>query len=257
MALARAREGTVECQELFARQAAEQLRLERARIVARVTAASAGVVNVSPEHGGVLEEAALGRVESVEASGDERLERGSGRRTAHRGSVEAERARRPRTRRPSSSEHPDRLDREQRHALRALHDLAHDGLGQVRARGRRSRSAHGRVAPSGSRCDGWRRGCARCPSPASLEELGAGQRRPPGSDASRDHSSRWSMKSSRPASAQWRSSKTSTTVPCAEMRSKKVRHAANSSSRSPARRVGEAEQGRQRRLDPARARRGR
>ena len=47
-----------------------------------------------------------------------------------------------------------------------------------------------------------------------------------------DHSAMWSMKSRRPWSAQWMSSKTSTVVPCALTRSKNVRHAANSSSRS-------------------------
>ena len=44
------------------------------------------------------------------------------------------------------------------------------------------------------------------------------------------HSSRWSTKSSRPVSAKWESSKTSTTVPLAAIRSKKIRQAANRSS---------------------------
>ena len=48
------------------------------------------------------------------------------------------------------------------------------------------------------------------------------------------HSTTWSMKSSVPWSAQWRSSNTSTTVPLAAIRSKNVRHAANSSSRESA-----------------------
>ncbi len=48
-----------------------------------------------------------------------------------------------------------------------------------------------------------------------------------------DHSSIDSMKSSIPPSAHWRSSKTITVVPCSAMRSKNVRHAAKSSSRSP------------------------
>ena len=48
-----------------------------------------------------------------------------------------------------------------------------------------------------------------------------------------DHSSIDSMKSSNPGSAHWRSSKTITMVPCSAIRSKKARHAANSSSRSP------------------------
>ena len=49
-----------------------------------------------------------------------------------------------------------------------------------------------------------------------------------------DHSSRWSMKSSRPLSAQWRSSNRRTVVPRSAMRSKKIRHAANNTSRPPA-----------------------
>ena len=50
----------------------------------------------------------------------------------------------------------------------------------------------------------------------------------------RDHSSIDSMKSSRPASAHCRSSNTIATVPPSLIRSKKVRQAANSSSRPPA-----------------------
>ena len=49
-----------------------------------------------------------------------------------------------------------------------------------------------------------------------------------------DHSSIDSMKSSRPGSAHWRSSNTMTTVTASVMRSKNARHAAKSSSRSPA-----------------------
>ncbi len=49
-----------------------------------------------------------------------------------------------------------------------------------------------------------------------------------------DQSSRWSMKSSRPVSAHWRSSNTSTVVPSSAMRSKKSRQAGNSASRPPA-----------------------
>ena len=48
------------------------------------------------------------------------------------------------------------------------------------------------------------------------------------------HSSRWSMKSSSPASAHCRSSNRSVTIPVEASRSKNVRHARNSSSRPPA-----------------------
>ena len=65
-----------------------------------------------------------------------------------------------------------------------------------------------------------------------------------------DHSSIDSMKSSNPGSAHWRSSKTITTVPCSAIRSKKARHAANSSSRSPCGSGVEPEQVREPRLDP-------
>ncbi len=47
---------------------------------------------------------------------------------------------------------------------------------------------------------------------------------------SRDHSTRWSMKSSVPESAQWTSSKTSATDPLVASASKNARHAPNSSS---------------------------
>ncbi len=64
------------------------------------------------------------------------------------------------------------------------------------------------------------------------------------------HSSRWSMKSSRPESAQCRSSNTrSTGAVRRRVRSKKVRHAANSSA-EPAL-PADAQQGQERRLDPA------
>ena len=65
------------------------------------------------------------------------------------------------------------------------------------------------------------------------------------------HSTRWSMKSRRPVSAQWRSSNTRTTVPCSATRSKNVRHAAKSSSRSPPLPSSTPEQLQQARLDPA------
>ena len=70
------------------------------------------------------------------------------------------------------------------------------------------------------------------PAPARtpLEEVGAGKRqdedRWPRAQSSRD-----SMKSSRPGVGQWRSSKTRNCRPRSAMHSKKVRHAANSSSR--------------------------
>ena len=65
----------------------------------------------------------------------------------------------------------------------------------------------------------------------------------------RDHSSRWSTKSSRPESAKWKSSKTRTTGNDAARRSKNVRQAPNSSSASA--RDLDAQQGEQRLLQPA------
>ena len=61
------------------------------------------------------------------------------------------------------------------------------------------------------------------------------------------------MKSSRPVSAHWRSSNSSTVVPRSAIRSKKMRQAANSTSRPPAGAGSRPEQGEQRRLHPARS----
>ena len=65
--------------------------------------------------------------------------------------------------------------------------------------------------------------------------------------SARDQSRRCSMKSSRPSSAHWRSSKTSTVVPRSAIRSKKRRQAGKSTSRLG--RLLDAEQGQQRRFD--------
>ena len=59
------------------------------------------------------------------------------------------------------------------------------------------------------------------------------------------------MKSSRPASAQWRSSNRRTTGPLAAIRSKNVRQALNSSSRAAPALALEPEQDEERVLDPA------
>ena len=67
----------------------------------------------------------------------------------------------------------------------------------------------------------------------------------------RAHVSRCSMKSSRPWSAHCRSQKTSIVVDCSATRSKKVRHAANSSSRDSVGSSSTTEQAGQPRLDPA------
>ena len=65
------------------------------------------------------------------------------------------------------------------------------------------------------------------------------------------HSSRWSMKSSRPASAHWRSSNRRPTVPVDASRSKNVRQAAEQLVATAGRRVADAQQRQHRRLDPA------
>ncbi len=59
------------------------------------------------------------------------------------------------------------------------------------------------------------------------------------------------MKSSRPSSAHWRSSKTRATVPVEAIRSNSVRHAANSSSRPPDGAASRPRRARTPRLDPA------
>ena len=85
---------------------------------------------------------------------------------------------------------------------------------------------------SGSRCSDWK---VRVPAPQvgrrSASSGRANVRTKIG--RSRDHSSSDSMKSSKPASAHCRSSKTIATVPASLIRSKNVRQAANSSSPPP------------------------
>ena len=84
---------------------------------------------------------------------------------------------------------------------------------------RQGLEVHGREAPAG-----------RCPTPGARRAAPgrASVRTKIGS--SRDHSTRWSMKSSVPESAQWTSSKTSATVPLPASASKNARHAPNSSA---------------------------
>ena len=66
----------------------------------------------------------------------------------------------------------------------------------------------------------------------------------------RPQSRRCSRKSSRPSSDHWRSSTTNATVPVSASRSKNVRHAANSSVAAAGRRLADAEQDEDPRLDP-------
>ena len=74
---------------------------------------------------------------------------------------------------------------------------------------------------------------ARRPNPGAPRAATGGRGSRRGSGGRSIPATRYSMKSSRPASAQWRSSKTRTVVPLSATRSKNVRQAANASSRSP------------------------
>ena len=180
----------------------------------------------------------VGRVEAVEAGRDERLER-------LRDGQLAELADRLvaavvlGSRRPSAT------------SIRTV-STAYSGMPSARATIERTAAlpagrARGRPAARASRPRSAApgRGPGSC---AGRRPSRAAARAAPGGPGSRSrigtprlHSSRWSMKSSRPASAQWRSSnRRVTTVPVAAIRSKNVRHARNSSSRPPAGRVADA-----------------
>ena len=126
-------------------------------------------------------------------------------------------------------EHPDRLDRVQRNALGAREDLA----AQV---GREAGDEPVERSPS-TVADSASSEIVVAFRPAAPK---AGRRSTSSGRLSastkigwfRDHSSRYSMKSSRPASAHCRSSNTRITGRWSAIRSKKSRHAENRSSRS-------------------------
>ena len=142
------------------------------------------------------------------------------------------RRRRPRDSRPSATQHPDGLDRVQRDAVRPRHDRR--GRPAPAGPGTSPRAARASPPRRAGRGPGARKLRLPAPQPGRRSRSSGRASVTMRIGTSRLHSRTWSMKSSMPVSAQWRSSNSSTTVPVAASRSKNVRQAANSSSRPPA-----------------------
>ena len=164
-------------------------------------------MNDLPSTDGVLEQPPLLGGEPVEPRGDERVQR--------LGHVERlDRPGRPvdvafAGEQAAVEQHPHRLDRVERNALGAGEDLAAQARRAGPARTRRAAPPSPRPESGSSESV-----VALRPPAPNVGRRSASSGRASASTNSgwlRDHSSRYSMKSSRPASAHWRSSKTSTT----------------------------------------------
>ena len=223
-------------EDLAAHEAAHA-RLQRGRVLA-AHRGERGDREAPGEHRGVLHERPVGRFEAVEAGPDEG-QQGLGRPQV------GEVAGRPEDavgldQRPVGEEHPDDLDRVERDARRrAPGSLRTATSGRPGTRP----SSRARIAwsLSGSRRTAVAFGRS-VPHPGRRSRSSGRASVTTRSGLCRLQSSRWSMKSRRPSSPQWRSSKTSIVVPRSAMRSNRVRHAANSSSRPPGGRLADAEQ---------------
>ena len=198
------------------------------------------------EHGRVLKEASLLRVEPVQPRGDERVQR-------LRDLERLDRPGRPVVRPLSRSSRP------RSSSIRTV-STAYSGTPSARSR-ICARSSPGSPGPAPSRsssiaCRRGARGRARCSSAAGHPSSGGAPER--SGRREREHEDRMAARPleqvfdevEQGRSAHCMSSKTMTTGWCSLSRSKKRRHAANRSSRSAVKSLFEPEQVRQPRLDP-------
>ena len=165
------------------------------------------------ENGGVLQQLLLLAVEHVEAGGDDALD---GLRAARRRSC-ARRAGARTPRRTAGCRRPAR-------AVSPGHRRGSRPAREARARAPRSPSPESGASESVS-------AFVLPPPQAGRRDSSSGRAVPTTSSGTRvAQSTRWSTKSRRPSSAQWRSSKTRTSGLWSAIPSRKPRHAANASS---------------------------